>query len=315
VDEVYKVLADYLLLDADKEYRKDFVEYCNYMLTHGFKELEGEILNVFSISKLPKLSNDDIVQGAIFKSIKERDKKLKNKNFYICNAVCLLNTLKKIITNDFIENLKKNNNNELLKYNYISIVKECLLDYGDLCKTFQHQAPISRSQQTMTMYQTFRQMLYGQYSFHSFTDKEINMSINLIRQMIELRIRKAFGIMAIENKDGGIEPIAVSTIFESINPYHSSITYEVPLANIMRIYSWANIYVHSGVKSYAWIPMMLEEYLRPLLLGVEDTNRNWSVNNGISLSQETLGSIKNDILNKIGKDKKIIECRPEVLII
>lgn len=309
------MLVNFLLLDADQEYRTDFIEFCNYMLDQGFKELEGEIFNVFSITKLPNLSDEDIVQGAIFKSIKERDKKIADKNFYICNAVCLFNTLKKLITNDFVERLERNNNNELLKYNYISIVKECLLDYEDLCKTYLHQTPISRSQQTMTMYQTFRQMLYGQISFHSFTDKEINMSINLIRQMIELRIRKAFGIMAIENKDGGIEPIALSAIFDSINPYKSRIKYEISIVNIMRIYSWANIYVHSGVKSYAWIPMMLEEYLRPLLLGVKDSSDNWSVNNGISLSQETIESIKIDILNKIGKDKKIIECQPEVLIV
>lgn len=78
---------------------------------------------------MPQLTNDEIVEGAIFKSIKDKNNKEQNKNYYQSNAVCMLNELKRIITEDVVKNLRSSSD-ELLKYNYSSLLKDlCLITW------------------------------------------------------------------------------------------------------------------------------------------------------------------------------------------
>ena len=48
----------------------------------------------------------------------------------------------------------------------------------------------------MSVHQVLRQSLFGQASFDSFADMEISASIAVIRQLVELRLRRAFGVLA-----------------------------------------------------------------------------------------------------------------------
>ncbi|EIS9525830.1 hypothetical protein L0775_003817 [Clostridioides difficile] len=98
----------------------------------------------------------------------------------------------------------------------------------------------------MNLHQVLRQNLYGQQSLHSFVDMETSCSIAIIRQIIELRIRRAFGIIAFLDKDGNVKPLNMSSIFNVLKKYKKDIYFPIDLSNIERIYSWSNMFVHSG---------------------------------------------------------------------
>ena len=65
----------------------------------------------------------------------------------------------------------------------------------------------------MNLHQVLRQNLYGQQSLHSFVDMETSCSIAIIRQIIELRIRRAFVIIVFLDKDENVKPLNMSSIF------------------------------------------------------------------------------------------------------
>lgn len=306
-------LEDYLFLDCDEPYRIDFIEYCEYLLSSGFEEIESKICSLLDLKKLPTLSSDEIVEGVIFKSIKDLKNKQQNKNYYQSNAVCMLNSLKGVITEDVLERLKASSNNELLIYNYTSLVKDILLDYMDLENLYRGDK-LQRSQHTMSMYQTYRQLVFGQCSFHSFVEKEVNMSITLIRQAIEVRVRRAIGVLGIENSNGIVEPLPMSTIFKVLGDYKSEVKFAVPLDKLIRIYNWANIFVHTGVVTYRWLPVMLEKYLKPILIGQKKDEKNWHIDNGIEMSSETYEKIKEVLSEALKENSKFYECRPEAII-
>lgn len=72
---------------------KCFLPYFKYLLGTDFVELEDMIKQRLEIKSLNKLTDDDIVAGAIADTIQDAKKKRKNKNYYMCNSVCLLKTI------------------------------------------------------------------------------------------------------------------------------------------------------------------------------------------------------------------------------
>lgn len=76
---------------------------------------------------------------------------------------------------------------------------------------------------------------------------EISASIAIIRQLVELRIRRAFGVLSyVDESNGNLRPLDLSIVFECIKKYEKNIEFPLKLENIERIYKWANMYVHSG---------------------------------------------------------------------
>ncbi|MNW58977.1 hypothetical protein D3C74_368710 [compost metagenome] len=134
-------MSDFLAIGWDEPYKVDFIAYCEYLLAFGLNEIESEICDLLELKRLPQLTDGEIVEGVIFKSIKDRNKK----------------------------------------------------------------------------------------------------------EAIEVRIRRAVGVLGIENNNGVIEPITLSTIFKVLNRYKGEVKFVVPLDKIIRIYNSANIFVHTGV--------------------------------------------------------------------
>ena len=104
----------------------------------------------------------------------------------------------------------------------------------------------------MALHNVLRQSAYGRASFHSFADIEIDASIAVVRQMIELRMRRAFAALALIDTNGNIYPLDLSSVFDILKKYNN-IVYPGKLTSIERIYKWSNLYIHSGVGDYAWI--------------------------------------------------------------
>lgn len=324
--------GDFIFIGAnalDKNMQVDFLEYLGWLMKDDFIILEEELKNRLEIKNLPKRNNEQIIEGIIVTSNKEFTKKTQDKNFYICHALCILYVMKRIFKEDFYDTLKiaaSDKNTNFLKNEYEQILRWILLDVEDLCSLYsqttqkdsKYQSFIrNRYIHTASVHQVLRQGLYGNISFHSFADKEISATIGTIRQLIELRIRRSFGIMAFIDDDENVHPLDLSTLFDVIKKYKNDIVFPIKLENIIRIYKWANSFVHSGLCDYSWIPFFLEFMLRNFSFG-EEKDYGWNVNNGIVTSQSTIDAIQNDLIQKRNGDSdtnviklKLLICKPE----
>ena len=321
-EEICLEWFDFIRISWDNEMKLDFIEYCDYLIKEGFSDLENDVCNTLGLNRIPSINNNDIVDGVIFKSMSDKENKKSDKNYYKCNAVCMLNELKSIFSEETIKELKCDKSGFYIG-NYTSTLRDILFDYIDLSELYnevfntgiQRKYLGNREQHTMTMHQVLRQQIYGQVSLHAFMDKEICMAVAVIRQLIEVRIRRAFGVLGTLNNNGGIEPINMSSIFEVLKSYINDIKFCIPLDKIIRIYSWANIYIHSGIKTYSWISIMLEKYLTPLSFGEKMKDGSRDINNGIVLKKEILDNLQKDIYDKYCNGKNLMTCKPEAVIL
>ncbi|MEY9405518.1 hypothetical protein ABIF65_011665 [Bradyrhizobium japonicum] len=125
----------------------------------------------------------------------------------------------------------------------------------------------ARFEHGVAVYHSALQVIYGNCSPHAFWHNYSDTSVNQLRMAIELRLRRGFGIIAKQNKQGAIVPLALSDIIEVVARHKGSIQFGSPFEHIDRLYQWANIYMHSGLKQYVWSPIYAIHYLRPFLLG------------------------------------------------
>jgi len=268
------VLKDYMsnkYIFSSPIKKDQFILFIEFMLERGHNEYEEALKILFNRSRLPSLNDDNMIEQAIPKSINDANRKIKNKNYYISNALCFLDISKMLCNDiqgkiDFIDTLENDN---IYIYNYHYLFRCLYFDSIELLRIFEENILNIESQftlwkasfqHTLTIYQFLKQTIFGQQSFHSNIGREIDMSILVIRQMIELRIRRAIGLLGLFNKeDDSVEPLRMDIILDAINvvinKYNNIINLSVPIHNLKRIYSWANIFTHSGIKAFSWLPI------------------------------------------------------------
>ncbi len=261
---------------------------------------------MLGIYKLPNPDLGAIIEQTINKSPSETIKRNGKESFYAQN----LNAFRLALSDDFlqetIQELDNPSNEELVGmflYNYSHLISDLLVDAVHLMENYEasvlesneeRTVLVNRVQHDFTLYQYLRQVIYGQVSLHAFRDREPSVSVAIIRQMIELRIRNAFNLHGlIKPNSNEIRVIPLTAIFDILRSpkYRSKVDYAVPLENIERIYKWANYFVHAGIKDYAWNPIMAQRYLHQLMAGREIEGEGWSVSNGIGYEEKLLDSI------------------------
>lgn len=292
-----------------------FMEYFEYMLNNEFGGIEEHLLKSLQLKKWCNYSDDEVIDSILAKTNKERIKKKKQKDYYNANGKCAVDILKFIFTQDLYEKLKLAP--ALVKNNYYHILKYIMLDIEQLIN--EHENNIKNSKKhcsnphrpihTMALHNVLRQSAYGRASFHSFADIEIDASIAVVRQMIELRMRRAFAALALIDTNGNIYPLDLSSVFDILKKYNN-IVYPGKLTSIERIYKWSNLYIHSGVGDYAWITYFLERYLQPFSFGERKSDGSWSYANGIRLPKETFEKIGQDIA-ALNSKFNVLKCKPE----
>jgi hypothetical protein len=82
--------------------------------------------------------------------------------------------------------------------------------------------------------------------------------------------------------------------------HKNSIQFGSPFEHIDRLYQWANIYMHSGLKQYVWSPIYAIHYLRPFLLGGAYQG-GISANAGIVASYGVVKQIQSEVESGINK--------------
>jgi len=321
-------IGDYLFMSCDEKDKErllntfiknesvTFLEYYQFLHNGGFDELENQLFKHFRIQKWPSLSNDDIICSILPKSEPDRINKRKKKDYYIANAYCAFVVLKQIYTVELYNELK--NTSSTYYFTYFLILKSIMQDLDQLKNLYsveikndsRYPAYVNRPIHTMKLHNVLCQAVYGNVSFHSFVDYETAAPIAVIRQIIELRIRRAIGVLGyIDESSNNIYPLKMTKVFEIIKKY-PDISFPNQLTYLERIYQWSNLYIHSGKGDFAWITFFLENYLRPLSFGNRKSNGNWSCYNAITVTKETLDKIQEDI-QKLNPSFQLLTCSPE----
>lgn len=317
--------GDYLLLGANslpEEYQVNFLDYLKYFVESGVTVLEEKFKEKFGIKSLPKRDVDQIIEGILACSPKDLEKKRKDKNYYLCNAICLLEMLKKIFDIDLYNVLKCPSTPSIARHNYEHILKWMLMDAEELCnlysnivlQDFTYRSYMdSRYIHYMSVHQVLRQSLYGQVSCNSFADMEISASIAIIRQLVELRVRRAFGVISYIEKDSWkLVPLDLSQVFDCLKKHKNDIDFPLKIENIERIYKWANMYIHSGKCELSWVPYYIDLVLKKFSFG-DQSEKGWDVKNAILTSSTVIQRIHEELL--IDKPNlEIYSCRLECAI-
>lgn len=314
---------DYILLGCNnvpESLKVAFVDYFKYLLDTNFEGLEQRLQESLEIKNFPKPSNEELLEGILATTPKDLKKKRKDKNYYNCNAICLLKVIKQIFDEKLYCDLSTEGTPKIKIDNYQNILKCLLLDSEELCNLYnnimksdlKYEANIDKRYiHYCSIHQILRQSLFGQVSKHSFSGIEISASIAVIRQLIEIRIRRAFGVISYIDQQGNLIPLDMSKIFEVIKKYKNEIEFPIAVENIERIYKWANMYIHTGRQELPWIPYFVETMLKELSFGKLEINR-WDTKNGISTTQNVIAKIHTEILALTNDNVEIYNCKLEL---
>lgn len=301
--------SDFVILGGNcisENMHVDFIDCFKLLLDTNFEILKNDLCESFGLKKIPKRSEEQIVEGVLSTSPKEKDKKIKDKNYYICHVCCMYNTVVKIFDRDLFDAISDKKTPLIVRQNYEYILMHFILDFWNLSSIYsrefgieiKHKCYAQAYEHFMPIHQFLRQTLYGQVSLDSFSDMHTNSGILVIRQLIEIRIRRAFGIYSYVDSNGNLKPINMSTIFELLKKYNDDIEFPFKLSNIERIYRWSNMYVHSGLYELSWVPYFLELFLRPLSFGKEPNINGYNINSGIRTSKEIVEKIHEELLQQ-----------------
>ena len=143
-------------------------------------------------------------------------------------------------------------------------------------------------------YHGAQQTIYGHGSFGlSYVDNHVELAIASIRQALEIRLRRAFGLIGKEAIcDGAFHPVPISELLDVMRLHRAAVRMPVPLHNVKRIYHWASMCLHTGFRSYAWTSPRVLDYLRPLLVGGETAPCRYSVDSGIGVTNSSFDAIR-----------------------
>ena len=274
------------------------------LFVQGINNFDKTICEILKIKALPKENFENIVQGTIYNSYNDHQNKLKDKNYYIQNAVAFKFVAGKIVK--LIQD--KRNASKLFTSNFSSILNQLVFDsmllLQQAAKFQKFNVPNNvyknEQHQVYNMLGALNVLLYGQDGSQFTIPNVPEASLGIIRIALENRIRSAVGCYGIVDQNNNIGPLNLTDIFVELGKYKKYIDFSVKLENIIRIYKWTNIYVHSGEISYFWCPYIIHEYLAPLFLGKSTDFSIWA---GIKIPERIVYKIWKELEEKITRKR------------
>lgn len=315
-----------------EETKASLVTKLEWLKNGGLDEYLNHAISEFGIKRLPAKTQHNIIEQILPKSPNDFNVKVENRGYYIAHLGCIKHVWDEMLLNEpFLQNLRNyqvEKGKDMVVYNYYNLIRDFLFDMALLIQDYnvniegkvstKFKLTRNRYQRDFTLYQLLPQVIFGQVSYHAFIEKEPNISIAIIRQIIELRIRSAFGIMGTYDKiKDSFEPLPLSQIFDELKKHKAEIDFAIPLANIIRINGWSNIFMHSGMKDYTWTLIFVYRYLHEFAKGRE-IDGIWSSNSGIRLTQQTLEKIISGVeanLKEYNRNLELYKSKPDVDII
>lgn len=293
----------------------EFKNYCSFMRTYlsQFKDQAQQLIGVQLA-----LKDSTILRGIYPKSYSDEFKKRKKPNYYRSNFNALFNTFRRILDkidtqspppSQGILKLMINNYSHLFKYAYIDS-KVCVNEYFTKIKNEQRpfQTWPSDIQRTESLYHACNQIVYGQVSYNSYSDIDGRSAIILIRALIELRLRRGVAVYAVIDQDKNrVIPVGMRKLLSVYRRFvrDEKIKLAIPFSDVVRIYCWSTMYLHSGVgRIYTWLPIFALDYLKPLILGIGFVNRRLDRDSGIIIDEKDLKLFHREFLKEMNESSK-----------
>jgi hypothetical protein len=110
-------------------------------------------------------------------------------------------------------------------------------------------------------------------------------SVMLLRQALEKRVKYALGIWAVTDDQGNDIRVSGRVMIELLKDAKDSIELPVPTHSFVRLYGWANRYVHGGQRPYVWEMETALHLLRPLFQGVAFKG-GWSQSGAVKVRRD-----------------------------
>lgn len=271
--------------------------------------------------RIPNLPDAKLIEQAYPKGMNEIGTKQAQQVFYAANARIFLKRCK--IAAEAIEKAQPDPRRDVFASQHYSLLRNMALDAQVLLAdwaTSMQGVPAMYGIGKNTFHDSFQishateQLMFGGSPLFAFADLATDSATALLRVALETRIRFGLGLLAVRDlATGSVEPLNMSKILEAIKFHESKFKLAVPLQHIERIYGWSNIYVHVGLKSFAWSPIFALDYLKPLLRGGAYSGGS-SVHSGIYIDKTTLLDIQAKAMTIIGLDatkKELMTIPPE----
>lgn len=272
-------------------YKKSFLQDKLQVLHAEFSNYKEFMIGEIGIKSLPNYSDDRLIELLMPKSLHSYNKKILKKDYYIGNLVLAQWLLNSIFTKDLNEqiNTLTDENDKIIIENYCELLKNITFDLRLLDQDFQeyvknNKIPLSvinSQRQTVVWKKPWAQdtslfsesliSIFGQNSFNSPSNMDYHTSIIKIRVAFELRLRNLLGIMFIYNKKTKVmSPVAISKILEFLKDHENDLKIKIPISNLQKINSWANIFMHTGKLGYIWTPLFVYNYLASMFISTDD---------------------------------------------
>ena len=247
-------------------------------------------------------STDDLLSAAIPKNLGDLARKEEDDAYYGAHASLFLAEMDHIV-----RRVARNVPEPAATFAYGNVLRFAHQVLFDSVVLFEHWAARSLGvpdvfgvgknevEHMHTFFFGAQQAIYGHGSFGlSFVENHSDLVTATIRQAIEIRLRRAFGVVGrISDRTQALEPIPLSVLFEAIRPHEGQITTAVPMHLLRRINGWANMYLHGAVKLPIWTPPRVLERLRPLLLGIDTHGVS-----GVCMSRATLEAVRQNLRDR-----------------
>ena len=255
-------LTHYYIRSADKEEVK---KHFSFLRTHIIPEFREYYIKVYGIKKIPKLINNTVISFFYLKTFKQLEKTRKNKHYYIYLSIVnekLINEILEINIDEvfiLIEEYKDHNGflliNPFLIFN--NLLDDSMFILQEFCENFPNKIH-KPNWATINFQNTFpdqilntaKKLLQGALIDNIPASlRDPYLSQVLLRQAIELNIRKTFRVFAIEDKNGNTITINISHILEVLAEYKGSLMH-IDFNGLNKIQGWCNLFVHSGFSDY-----------------------------------------------------------------
>ncbi len=292
------------------------IQYQNYLETY-----QKFCYEVFGVN--PILNNDNqIIELIFYRNSDDFGKKKVLREYYRANVSALLILSKKIIAKiECSLSIETDSQDTKTNIQYRSLIIRLLNDslilINDYHKNFKVEnfeyfsSYLSKIPDYSLFYDTCYELIHGGNPFQDPSEKN-DCSPVLIRVMLELRLKWGLGILGIFEDKKPI--VGMSKFFDVLKEFEESgkIKLAVRRDLIERVYSWANIFIHGGIRSYSWLPGIALECLEPLFNG-NSIHRYCGIQ--VTSKKNTLDEFKEALIKEIaGKDsnttKIVIEPYP-----
>ncbi|WP_156110355.1 hypothetical protein [Brevibacillus thermoruber] len=145
----------------------------------------------------------------------------------------------------------------------------------------------------------------------------IPSSVFFIRQVIEIRLKNAFGIVSIRDKDGNLKKITGENFLALVDEKSSEIEFPVKKSLVKKIHSWTNYYIHNAIIYYTWQIEWAHYMLEPLFVPGEVGGVGWNISGSIKMKRSYYNNVEQKIAELFNEEGLVVirMNHPEAIII